>query len=165
MARTFEFVLHFVGCVTVTVSPNQIIIIIIHITRKERWIELMYRVCWHMGLRHGQWKLWICIAWREQRIWWWGGLCGVSLEKWGFGSSFGYSESSWGGEALQIEMVWASRMYFPLVKLWQLNKFQQIFLLLLSNKKSKSQTPRKFFKLILVVIWSRYYIDDRQWCI
>ena len=29
MARTFEFVLHFVGCVTVTVSPNQIIIIII----------------------------------------------------------------------------------------------------------------------------------------
>ena len=27
MARTFEFVLHFVGCVTVTVSPNQIIII------------------------------------------------------------------------------------------------------------------------------------------
>ena len=29
MARTFEFVLQFVGCVTVTVSPNQIIIIII----------------------------------------------------------------------------------------------------------------------------------------
>ena len=29
MARTFKFVLHFVGCVTVTVSPNQIIIIII----------------------------------------------------------------------------------------------------------------------------------------
>ena len=29
MARTFEFVLHIVGCVTVTVSPNQIIIIII----------------------------------------------------------------------------------------------------------------------------------------
>ena len=29
MARTFEFVLHFVECVTVTVSPNQIIIIII----------------------------------------------------------------------------------------------------------------------------------------
>ena len=29
MARTFEFVLYFVGCVTVTVSPNQIIIIII----------------------------------------------------------------------------------------------------------------------------------------
>ena len=29
MARTFEFVLHFVGCVTVTVSLNQIIIIII----------------------------------------------------------------------------------------------------------------------------------------
>ena len=29
MARTFEFVLHFVRCVTVTVSPNQIIIIII----------------------------------------------------------------------------------------------------------------------------------------
>ena len=27
MARTFEFVLHFVRCVTVTVSPNQIIII------------------------------------------------------------------------------------------------------------------------------------------
>ena len=27
MAHTFEFVLHFVGCVTVTVSPNQIIII------------------------------------------------------------------------------------------------------------------------------------------
>ena len=26
-ARTFEFVLHFVGCDTVTVSPNQIIII------------------------------------------------------------------------------------------------------------------------------------------
>ena len=30
--RTFEFVLQFVGCVTVTVSPNQIIIIIIIIT-------------------------------------------------------------------------------------------------------------------------------------
>ena len=29
MARTFEFVSQFVGCVTVTVSPNQIIIIII----------------------------------------------------------------------------------------------------------------------------------------
>ena len=29
MARTFAFVLHFVGCVTVTMSPNQIIIIII----------------------------------------------------------------------------------------------------------------------------------------
>ena len=29
MARTFEFVLHFVGCVTVTVSPNQIISIIV----------------------------------------------------------------------------------------------------------------------------------------
>ena len=29
MARTFEFVLHFVGCVTVTLSPNQINIIII----------------------------------------------------------------------------------------------------------------------------------------
>ena len=29
MARTFEFVLHFVGCVTVTVSPNRIIIIIV----------------------------------------------------------------------------------------------------------------------------------------
>ena len=29
MARTFEYVLHFVRCVTVTVSPNQIIIIII----------------------------------------------------------------------------------------------------------------------------------------
>ena len=29
MARTFEYVLHFVSCVTVTVSPNQIIIIII----------------------------------------------------------------------------------------------------------------------------------------
>ena len=29
MARTFEFVLNFVGCVTVTVSPNQINIIII----------------------------------------------------------------------------------------------------------------------------------------
>ena len=29
MAHTFEFVLHFVRCVTVTVSPNQIIIIII----------------------------------------------------------------------------------------------------------------------------------------
>ena len=28
-ARTFEYVLHFVGCDTVTVSPNQIIIIII----------------------------------------------------------------------------------------------------------------------------------------
>ena len=32
MARTFEFVLQFVGCVTVTVSPNQIIIIIIIIS-------------------------------------------------------------------------------------------------------------------------------------
>ena len=29
MARTFEFVLHFVRCVTVTVSPNQISIIIV----------------------------------------------------------------------------------------------------------------------------------------
>ena len=29
MARTFEFVLHFVRCVLVTVSPNKIIIIII----------------------------------------------------------------------------------------------------------------------------------------
>ena len=29
VARTFEYVLHFVRCVTVTVSPNQIIIIII----------------------------------------------------------------------------------------------------------------------------------------
>ena len=29
MARTFEFVLHFVRCVTVTVSPNQIVTIII----------------------------------------------------------------------------------------------------------------------------------------
>ena len=29
LARTFEFVLHFVSCVAVTVSPNQIIIIII----------------------------------------------------------------------------------------------------------------------------------------
>ena len=27
MARTFEYVLHFVRCVTVTVSPNQIIIV------------------------------------------------------------------------------------------------------------------------------------------
>ena len=34
MARTFEFVLQFVGCVTVTVSPNQIIIIIIIIIIK-----------------------------------------------------------------------------------------------------------------------------------
>ena len=34
MAGTFEFVLHFVGCVTVTVSPNQIIIIIIIIKKK-----------------------------------------------------------------------------------------------------------------------------------
>ena len=36
--RTFEFVLHFVGCVTVTVSPNQIIIIIIinnHLAQKK----------------------------------------------------------------------------------------------------------------------------------
>ena len=31
-ARTFEFVLHFVRCVRVTVSPNQIIIIIIIIS-------------------------------------------------------------------------------------------------------------------------------------
>ena len=30
MARTFEYVLHFVRCDTVTVSPNQIIIIIIN---------------------------------------------------------------------------------------------------------------------------------------
>ena len=29
------------------------------------------RVCWHMGLRHGQWRLRICIAWREQSAWWW----------------------------------------------------------------------------------------------
>ena len=34
MARTFEYVLHFVGCDTVTVSPNQIIIIIIIIIKK-----------------------------------------------------------------------------------------------------------------------------------
>ena len=32
MARTVEFVLHFVRCVTVTVSPNQIMIIITHIS-------------------------------------------------------------------------------------------------------------------------------------
>ena len=35
MARTFEYVLHFVRCVTVTVSPNQIIIIIIIILIEE----------------------------------------------------------------------------------------------------------------------------------
>ena len=34
MARTFEVVLHFVRCVTVTVSPNQIIIIIIIIIER-----------------------------------------------------------------------------------------------------------------------------------
>jgi hypothetical protein len=31
------------------------------------------RACWHMGLRHGQWRLRICIAWREQSTWWWDG--------------------------------------------------------------------------------------------
>ena len=36
MARTFEYVLHFVRCATVTVSPNQIIIIII-IDFGEHW--------------------------------------------------------------------------------------------------------------------------------
>ena len=35
MARTFEYVLHCVKCVTVTVSPNQIIIIIIHYFHKK----------------------------------------------------------------------------------------------------------------------------------
>ena len=38
MARTFEYVLHFVRCVTVTVSPNQIIIIII-IIKEAIWIR------------------------------------------------------------------------------------------------------------------------------
>ena len=37
MARTFEFVLHFVRCVTVTVSPNRIIIIIISSSSKKRF--------------------------------------------------------------------------------------------------------------------------------
>ena len=41
LARTFEFVLHFVGCVTVTVSPNQIIIIIIIIIIK---VEMSFQV-------------------------------------------------------------------------------------------------------------------------
>ena len=40
MARTFEFVLHFVGCVTVTVSPNQIIIIIIIIKGRDENIHI-----------------------------------------------------------------------------------------------------------------------------
>ena len=37
MAHTFEYVLHFVRCVTVTVSPNQIIIIIIISIIRDRW--------------------------------------------------------------------------------------------------------------------------------
>ena len=42
MARTFEFVLHFVGCVTVTVSPNQIIIIIIINSTRSGVILALY---------------------------------------------------------------------------------------------------------------------------
>ena len=39
---------------------------------------------WHMGLRHEQWRLRICIAWREQSVWWWDG-CVVCLRRIGRG--------------------------------------------------------------------------------
>ena len=41
-----------------------------HILWRERFLGHVSRVCWHMGLRHGQWRL---IAWREESVWWWGG--------------------------------------------------------------------------------------------
>ena len=41
MARTFEYVLHFVRCVTVTLSPNQIIIIIIIIISVSKLQEIV----------------------------------------------------------------------------------------------------------------------------
>ena len=58
MARTFEYVLHFVRCVTVTVSPNQIIIIIIIIKEKQTdYIEIFN---WYQDiqLRQSLKKLW-----------------------------------------------------------------------------------------------------------
>ena len=46
MARTFEFVSQFVGCVTVTVSPNQIIIIIIIIYTPQS----QHLTCYFFGI-------------------------------------------------------------------------------------------------------------------
>ena len=44
----------------------------------------IYRACVQSVLTYGTetwtWSLKICIVWRRQSIWWWGGLCGASLK-------------------------------------------------------------------------------------
>ena len=47
-----------------------------HIAWRGRFLGPVSRACWYMELRHGQWRLRICIAWREQSAWWWDGCVG-----------------------------------------------------------------------------------------
>ena len=63
-----------------------------HIAWRERFLGPVSRVCWHMGLRHGQWRLRICIAWREQSAWWWD-ECVVCL--WRIGSEVRSCTAFW----------------------------------------------------------------------
>ena len=93
----------------IRVINNRVIMRLLCFSKIDICTEFVSRVCWHMGLEHERWRLKNCIVWR-------GGAYDGEMDVWSDDRKwseylyhfFGFSECGWGGEAWQIEMVWAS---------------------------------------------------------